>query len=63
MNKLFILIALLAWASFSLALVLSVVGLVLFIRADYNTEKWQGDEGTSTWNKIGFALVNKLIED
>lgn len=62
MKELSILIALIVWFVCSLLLVGSVIGLLLFVRADDNATYWQGDKGASTWLRIGFGLMNKLIE-
>lgn len=62
MNKLAILIALIIWLLCSIVLVCSVIGMLLFIRTDGNTVKWQGDDGISSWNRIGLGLMTKLIE-
>lgn len=62
MKELSILIALIIWFICSLLLVGSVIGLLLFIRSDYNTRHWQGEDGISTWLRIGLGLMNKLIE-
>ena len=57
-----ILIALIFWMLISLVLSLSIVGLLLFVRADGNTQYWQGDKGRSTWCKIGVGLFENLIK-
>ena len=57
-----ILIGLIFWMLISLVLALSVVGLLLFVRADGNTKYWQGDEGRSTWCRIGVGLFENLIK-
>lgn len=62
MNKLVILIALIFWLITSLILVCSVIGLLLFVRSDHNVKTWEGDEGSSTWAKIGITLTNNLIK-
>lgn len=62
MNKTLILIALIVWLLCSLILVCSIIGLLLFLRTDYSTVNWQGDDGMSTWNRIGLGLMKQLIE-
>lgn len=61
-NKAPILIALIFWMIFTIILVCSVVGLLLFVRADYNTKYYQGEEGRGGWVKIGLKLMDKLTE-
>ena len=57
-----LLIALIVWMIISLILTLSIVGMIVWVRADNNTLNWQGDEGRSTWAKIGQDLSDRLIK-
>ena len=59
--KTHLLIALIVWMVISLILSLSVIGLVVWIRADSGMEYWKGYEGRSTWARIGQNLTDKLI--
>ncbi len=56
-----VLIALIIWMIISFLLVLSVIGLLLFIRSDTGTKYWQGEKGRSGWLKIGIGLYESLI--
>ena len=60
--KTHLLIALIVWMIISLILTLSIIGIIVWIRADCNTQYWQGDKGRSTWTRIGQNLTDKLIE-
>lgn len=46
----------------SLLLSLSIIGNLVWIRSDSDTEFWKGDEGRSTWARIGQNLCDNLIE-
>lgn len=54
-------ICFIVWCLMTLLLALSVVGLVVFIREDFSTNSWTGEQGEAAWFKIGKALTNKLI--
>lgn len=56
-----VLIALITWMLISLLFVISIVGLLLFVRSDNSCSAWEGDDGISSWNKIGIGLYKKLI--
>lgn len=49
------------WCLMTLVLALSLVGLLVFIREDFSSSRWTGEEGEAVWFKIGKALTNKLI--
>lgn len=51
------------WMILSLFLACSVIGLLLFVRADYNLKSYQGDSGMSSWFKLGHKLLDKFIEN
>ena len=60
--KKYLLIALIVWMIISLILSLSVIGLLVWVRADANSEYWKaGNEGRSTWAIIGQTLTDRLI--
>lgn len=63
MTKTKALVALIFWMFFSLLLVCSVVGLLLFIRTDISCSYWQGDEGRSTWANIGMKLLDNFLKE
>lgn len=60
MAKIGIGILLIFWMATTLCLVCSIVGLVLFVRDDSQCENFQGDEGMSSWMRVGHSLLNKL---
>lgn len=60
MAKIGIGILLIFWMIISLCLVCSVIGLILFVRADYNVKSFQDDKGMSSWMRVGHSLLNKL---
>jgi hypothetical protein len=55
-------ISFIIWCFFTLFLAISLVGLVAFVREDYNCKNYQGEEGDAVWFQIGKKLINKLIE-
>lgn len=55
-------IVLIVWMIMTLALALSLIGIVVLIREDHNVKNFQGEEGESVWFRLGKRLVNKLIE-
>lgn len=55
-------IVLIVWMIMTLLLALSLIGIVVLIREDYNIKTFQGEEGESVWFRLGKGLVNKLIE-
>jgi flagellar biosynthesis/type III secretory pathway M-ring protein FliF/YscJ len=61
--KTHILIALVVWMIVSLILTLSVIGLLVWVRSDDSTTYWKGDEGRSTWARIGQDLTDNLIKN
>lgn len=50
------------WCLFTLILAISLIGIVVLIREDYNCKNFQGEEGEAIWFKIGKKLINKLTE-
>ena len=56
-----ILTAFIIWMIISFLLVISIVGLLLFVRSDNGVENWQGERGRSGWMKIGIGLYESLI--
>jgi len=48
------------WMIISLILVLSIIGLLLFVRSDNTCSTWEGEDGVSSWYKIGKKLYTKL---
>lgn len=54
-----ILIALIFWMFFSVILVISIIGLLLFIPKDIYGNS---DNTPSTWCEIGIRLLNRLMQ-
>lgn len=50
------------WMIMTLALALSMVGIVVLIREDHNIKTFQGEQGESVWFRLGRSIVNKLVE-
>jgi len=50
------------WMIMTLALALSMIGIVVLIREDHNTDTFQGEQGESVWFRLGRSIVNKLVE-
>lgn len=50
------------WCLFTLILAISLIGIVVLIREDYNCKNFQSEEGEAIWFKIGKKLINKLTE-
>jgi hypothetical protein len=55
-------IVLIVWMIMTLALALSIVGIVVLLREDHNIKSFQGEQGEAIWFRLGKGLVNKLIE-
>ena len=50
------------WMIMTLALALSVIGMIVLMREDYNIKSFQGEEGESVWFRLGKRIINKLTE-
>lgn len=61
MNKGYYLTAFIIWMVFTLVLVCTVIGMVLFCRTD-NTTQWQGEGGRGTWMTLGIKLLENLLK-
>ena len=61
MKKIAITISFIIWCFFTLFLAISLVGLIVLIREDWNTKDYQGKEGEAVWFKIGLKLIDTLI--
>ena len=55
-------IVLIVWMIMTLALALSIVGIVVLLREDHNIKSFQGEQGEAIWFRLGKGLVNKLVE-
>jgi hypothetical protein len=50
------------WMIMTLALALSMIGIIVLIREDHNINSFQGEEGESVWFRLGKRIINKLTE-
>jgi hypothetical protein len=55
-------IVFIVWMIMTLALALSLIGIVVLIREDHNITTFQGEQGESGWFRLGRSIVNKLVE-
>jgi hypothetical protein len=55
-------IVFIVWMIMTLALALSLIGIVVLIREDHNIKSFQGEDGEAIWFRLGKGLVKKLIE-
>jgi len=60
MEKIALFLLLMTWLIVSLILACSVIGLLLFVRADHNCSTFQGDEGMSSWMRLGHGILKKF---
>jgi len=55
-------ITLIVWMVMTLLLALSLVGLIIFRRADHESNLFHGEVGESVWFRLGKNIANKLVE-
>lgn len=55
-------VVLIFWMVLTIILAASIIGIVVLIREDHNTNTFQGESGEAVWFRIGRSLVDKLIQ-
>jgi len=60
--KVLLTICFLFWCLMTLLLVVSILGLVVLAREDASAMNYQGEEGESSWMKIGKTILTNLVK-